>query len=154
MIYIYDMVMNEKRITSFTRYTSHYKLERKFVMGTKVFYSFVCPGAQKILVIPGFAEQFKEVQQKLSRYRGGKGYDCYKRWILKELGEIDEEDDYPTQENEAGIMKVVTVLYKDIKVSFEYVNGKMRLIPEFEIYQNNIFGNGKIVVMNQGKDED
>ena len=153
MIYVYDMVMNEKRITSFKRYGARYKLEKKFVMGDRTFYSFIAPGMEKILVVPGFAEMYRELEVKLSKYTGGTDFDSYKKWIQKNINHYVTVEDFPTEESSNGIMRVVSVDYKDIRATFEYLNDSMRIGQEFEIRDNNIFGNGIVVLMNMNMEE-
>jgi len=148
MIYVYDMVMNKERITSFKRYGIKYHLERKFLMGNREFYSFIAPGAEKILVVPGFAEMYRDVEAMLNRYNGDSTYNAYIKWVKKNVNQRITEEDIPSSESTNGVIKTVVCDYKDIRVTFEYLNGKMRISQEFEIRDHNIFGNGIVVLMN------
>ncbi len=148
MIYVYDMAFNGKRVLSFKRYGVRYKLEKKFMMGTREFYSFTCPGREKILVVPGFAEQYREVEAKLAKYSGDGSLESYKKWIRKNINTYFTEEDFPTEASSTGMMKVLGADYLDIRVTFEYLNDRMRLGEEFEIRDHNIFGNGIVVQMN------
>lgn len=148
MIYVYDMAMNGKRVASFKRYGVRYKLEKKFMMGDREFYSYVCPGREKILVVPGFAEQYREAEAKLAKYNGERTYEAYRKWVAKNINHTYSEEDFPTLESATGVMKVIGAEYLDIHVTFEYLNGKLRIGDEFEIRDHNIFGNGIVVQMN------
>ena len=54
----------------------------------------------------------------------------------------------PNDQSADGVMIVVTTAYLDIQIQFEFMNNTLRLSPEFEILENNLFGNNIIVIMN------
>ncbi len=148
MIYIYDQTLeDDPHITGFERYGVKFKLEKKFLMGKMEYYSFIHPGFEKILVIPGFARQYKELEKRVNKLAKNKDYGYYKNWVLKNLNKLIEEEEIPTDEAESGSMLTMGFDYKDLHVVVEYLNGGVRLSKEFEIRDNNIFGNGIVVNM-------
>ena len=148
MTYVYDMTMNDKRITSFKRYGATFRLEKKFVMGDRVFYSFTSPGMEKILVVPGFAEQYRELEAKLAAFNCKSDLNACRRWIKKNISSSFTEEEFPTELSESGNMLVIGFDYKDIRATFEYMNDTLSIGQEFEIRDNNLFGNGIVVSMN------
>lgn len=147
MIYVYDTVFKDTPVKTFKRYGITFKLEKKNVMGKSVYYSFVAPGMEKILVIPGFAEQYHEAEAKLKRAPHDVSLKDARRWIQRSFSPPVEEDEFPTEESDNGVVTVMKVEYRDITLTFEYLNNNLRLNTTFEIRDNNIFGNGIEVAM-------
>ena len=152
MIYIYDTVV-DKTVTTFKRYGCTFKLERRSRMGDREYYSFVYPGMQKLLVIPGFAQQYKEIEAKVSRFPKNKDFEDYLKCITRQIDKYATYEEFPTDESETGTMHVISANYKDISVQFEFMNKKLTLSEEFDIERNNIFGNGITVLMNVNMEE-
>ncbi|MCQ2435592.1 MAG: hypothetical protein MJ101_01655 [Clostridia bacterium] len=153
MIYVYDTIVT-KETKKLHRYGATYKLEQKFRMGTRQFYSYICPGMEKILVVPAFAEMYREAERIISKFGKGKNEDQYLELIQKHVSRFVTAEEFPNDESETGIMMVYTVEYKDIRVGFEYMNHELKIANEFEIRDNNIFGNGIVVSMNLDEEED
>jgi len=151
---IYDTPTQENMDT-FKRYGITFKLEKKLRMGDRYFYSYVASGMEKLVVVPGFVEQYYEVDAKVKKFYPGKPLDAYLRLIKKNICTEFTVDEMPTDESEDGKLYAITCEYKDITVVLEYLNNSLRVAGEFEIRQNNIFGNGIVVAMNLGmEDED
>lgn len=146
MNYVYDQPLSNNEKT-FTRYGAVYRLEKRFRMGSRVFYSFISPGMDKLLVVPVFARQYKELETKAEKFPTGKPYDEYKRLVRFHFNPDVDEEEIPNEESSNGIMKVITFNYKDIRASFLYMNNALKIGPEFEIIDNNLFGNGVVVNM-------
>ncbi|NCB52306.1 MAG: hypothetical protein EOM54_10545 [Clostridia bacterium] len=151
MIYIYDTVI-EPYQTALKRYGTTYKLENRTRMGDQVFYTFTAPGQEKILVIPHFAELYKQVERFYKRCSCKKLEVCISH-IKKELNKQIILEEFPNENSETGIMTVISVDYFDIRVQFEYMNHHLAFSPEFEIMNNNIFGNGVVVIMNMDMED-
>lgn len=147
MICVYDTAMTGKPDT-FRRYGVTYHLEKRFRMGNRVFYSFIAPGVEKILVVPGFALQYREAENKCLKYPTGKTLEDYQRLIKRDFNRYIVTDVMPNDDSRTGQVHTITVDYKDIQVTFEYMNDILTIAPEFEIRDNNIFGNGIVVAMN------
>lgn len=147
MIYIYDAVI-DKTATTFDRYGCTFKLEKRSRMGDREYYSFVYPGMQKLLVVPGFAQQYKEVEAKVSRFPKNKDFEDYLKCITRQIDKYATYEEFPTDESETGTMHVITADYKDIRIQADYMNKKLTLSDQFEIVKNNMFGNGITVLMN------
>lgn len=147
MICVYDTAMTGRPDT-FRRYGITYHLEKRFRMGNRVFYSFIAPGAEKILVVPEFAQQYREVEAKCLKYPVGKTLQDYQRLIRRDINRFIVNDIVPNDESSTGMMHTITAEYKDILVTFEFMNDTLSVAPEFEIRDNNIFGNGIVVAMN------
>lgn len=152
MIYIYDRVI-EPYETSMKRYGVLYRLENRTRMGNQVFYTFTASGQEKILVIPHFAEQYKEVERFYQKISGYKKLETCIAHIKKELNKRIVLEEIPNEASETGMMTVITVDYLDIQVQFEYMNHNLVFSPEFEIIDNNIFGNGIVVIMNMDMED-
>lgn len=147
MICVYDTVMTGKPET-FRRYGITYHLEKRFRMGNRVFYSFVAPGAEKILVVPEFAIQYREAENKCLKYAAGKTLQDYQRLIKRDFNRCFVMDIVPNGDSKTGMMYTITTDYKDIRITFEYMNDTLAIAPEFEIRDHNLFGNDIIVAMN------
>ena len=143
MIYIYDKVL-EKYETSFKRYGVNYVLEKRFRMGRQLYYSFTAPGREKLLVIPGFAEQYREVE----RIRKSRRLDTCLGHIKGDINRKIRVDEYEDSNAADGRLTVISTTYKDIEISFEYKDNQLLLSPEFRIVENNLLGNGIVVIMN------
>lgn len=152
MICVYDTAMTGKPDT-FRRYGVTYHLEKRFRMGDRTFYSFIAPGAEKILVIPGFAIQYRDAEKKCLKYPTGKTLQDYQRMIKKDFNHYIVTDVVPNDESETGMMHTITTEYKDIRVTFAYINDTLTIEPEFEILSNNLFGEGIVVAMNIDMEE-
>ena len=152
MICVYDTVITGMPET-FRRYGITYHLEKRFKMGDKVFYSFIASGKEKVLVIPGFAQQYREAEAKCQKFGKGKSIEDYKRLVRRNINNFIVVDTVPNDESETGSMFMISAEYKDIYVTFECMNGEIRISDEFEIRDNNIFGNGIVVLMNMNMEE-
>ncbi len=147
MVYIYDRIV-EPFETKIRRYGANYTLENRTRMGDQIFYTFSAPDRESLLIVPRFAEQYREVEKFCQRYTFCKKFETCKSHIQREINKYVKVDKVPTKESSTGFMHIINVIYKDIKVEFDYMNNRMTLNPEFEIISNNLFGNGIVVLMN------
>ncbi len=152
MIYIYDTVI-EPFTTKIKRYGAQYTLETRTRMGEQTYYTFKNEGREPLLIVPHFAAQYKEVEKFVTRFSYCPRFETAKAHVQREINKYIEVDDMPNDESTTGIMKVMFVVYKDIKVEFNYMNNRLSLSPEFEIVSNNLFGNGIVVLMNINMEE-
>ena len=152
MYYIYDMVFSEVP-EEIRRYGIRYTFEKCTRMGDRLFYSFFAPGHERVLVIPGFAEQYYEFVNVCRKFGANKTAEAYERLIRKHITEEYDVDIYPDEESETGTMTVYGVPYKDIYVRVECSRNELRVQNEFEIRKNDIFGNGNVVEMKAGREE-
>lgn len=140
MLYLYDMLIMPNDVPDkISRYGMTYKREQNFNRAGQKYYSFICPGMEKILVIPGFIIQYRELEQKLAKFAPGRSFEAYVN-ALSRL--IEVEDSY--QIDDQGNMLILAV-YKDIAVTINYWAEKKAIElsrEEFEIRDHNIFGNG------------
>ena len=150
MIYMYDKILRDDEV-SFKAYGGTYSLEKKYRMGKKVYYSFISPGREKILLIPGFYEEYLEVEKKYEKLKNLRQLpNCIKR-IRAEISRAVNVEMFESSENASGKMPVITVDYKDIKVTFEFRKSRLLLLPEFTIVKGNIFGNNILVILEEGE---
>lgn len=147
MIYIYDRVMAPYE-TEIKRYGARYTLENRTRMGDQVFYTFKAPGRENLMVVPHFAEQYREVERICNKLTYTKKLETCCSHIRREVNKWITCEDFPSEESSTGIMTAITADYKDIRVEFHHMNGRLTLSPEFEIISNNLFGNGVVVLMN------
>ncbi len=147
MVYIYDRVV-EPYETKIKRYGATYTLENRTRMGEQHFYTFSAEGRESLLVVPRFAEQYREVEKFCLRHSYSKRLETCCGHIRREINKHLDIDTMPNNESATGIMTVIGAHYKDIKVEFNFMNNRMTLSPEFEIISNNLFGNGIVVLMN------
>ncbi len=147
MIHIYDTVMDEFK-TKIKRYGSYYTLDGRTKMGDQTFYTFKNPAREPLLIVPRFAEQYKEMEAFCLRNSYCPRFSTCLSRIKRDINKNIEVDDMPNNNSSTGVMKVIRVVYKDIKVQLEYMNNRLELSPEFEIIRNNLFGNGIVVLMN------
>lgn len=153
MIYIYDIILkNTDKNAVFERYGAKYKLEAKHKMGTYLYYTFTCPGMETLMVVPQFMQQYTELERVLAQLGKGKTYEKY-RTALRKVVEIEDEDEYPSETSTTKVMKILSCSYKDIGIVFEFENNEIHLTKEFEIRQNNIFGNGQTVSLIQEEEQ-
>jgi len=152
MTYIYDTVIDINAV-SLERYGVTFKLEQTFKMGSRKFASFTAPGMDKLLIVPQFAEQYQKICSRLIHLKKDKTFDDYVKYIQQRITEEVTVDSEPDLNDESVIVYNCTFQYKDIKVKLLYSNGKMWMSPEFEVVQNNLFGNG-FVVNTKPEDED
>ena len=156
MIYVYDTPMTGRDTTRFKRYGVTYKFEQRFVMGSRTFYRYSAPGAEPLLVVPDFVVMYISAQKKLAKLpkNGNIDYDYAKSWVKNIINPTFAEEEIPDDESDSGFTKQLICDYKDIKVTFEYRNRTLFLGKEFEIRDNNIFGNGIVVNMDVAVDEE
>lgn len=152
MVYIYDRVI-EPYETKIKRYGATYTLENRTRMGDQYFYTFGADGRESLLVVPRFAQQYREVEKFCQRYSYSKRLETCCGHIRKEINKHIELDELPNEDSDNGIMTTIAAHYKDIKVEFQFMNRRMTLSPEFEIISNNLFGNGIVVLMNLNMEE-
>lgn len=140
MLYLYDMLIMPNDVPDkISRYGMTYKREQNFNRAGQKYYSFICPGMEKILVIPGFIIQYRELEQKLAKFAPGRSFEAYVNALSRI---IEVEDSY--QIDDQGNMLILAV-YKDIAVTINYWAAKKEIElsrEEFEIRDHNIFGNG------------
>jgi len=142
MQYIYDSALKGvERTQSFTRFGTTFKLEARHKMGDSTYYTFSNPGSEKLMVIPKFMQEYLEIVKKISNLGSGKTYEQYRRY-LRNMIELEEEDEFESDTSDDGIMKVLSGMYKDIGITIHYENKNLKVTKDFEIRQNNIFGNG------------
>ncbi len=146
MLHVYDRIIG-KFDTKLERYGATYTLENKTKMGEDVYYTFSCPGRENLLVVPKFAEQYREVELFAGRYSYCRKLETCRIHIKRDINKYIKVEEMPNSESSTGIMQMITAVYKDIKVTFFYMNNRMTLSPEFEIINNNIFGNNIVVAM-------
>ncbi len=146
MLHVYDKTVKEFD-TTLERYGATYKLENKTKMGEDMYYTFSCPGRESLLVVPKFAEQYREVEQFAQRYTYTRKLDTCRMHIKRDINQYVRTVKVPNNESPTGYMYVITAVYKDIRVSFHYMNNRMTLSPDFDIVNNNIFGNNVHVSM-------
>lgn len=147
MIYIYDRVLQPFE-TEIKRYGAHYTLDNRTRMGEQTFYTFKSPGRESLMLVPRFAEQYREVEKLCARFSYCKKLETCCGHIRREVNRRITTEQFPNEESATGTMTVITAEYKDIKAEFHYMNGRLTLSPEFEIISNNLFGNGVVVLMN------
>jgi hypothetical protein len=152
MIYIYDTVIEPYK-TAMKRYGSVYKLENRTKMGAQMFYTFTAPDQEKILVVPHFAEQYRQAEKFYQTITSCKKLETCIGHIKRGLSKQISMEEIPNEESDNGIMTVITVDYYDIRIQFEYMNNHLVLSQEFEITDNNIFGNGIVVTMNMNMED-
>ncbi len=139
--------------TVLERYGTRYTLENKTRMGDQIFYTFHAMGHESVLIIPRFAEQYHEVEKFCKKYFYCTRLEICKAHIKRDINKFVHVEEMPNKESSTGIMYVISAVYKDIKVNFNYMNNRMTLSDEFEIVSNNIFGNGIFVSMRNEEDE-
>jgi hypothetical protein len=147
MINVYDRIV-EPYETSIKRYGIEYTLEKRTRMGNQLFYTFTAPGEEKLLIIPYFAEQYKQAEKiyrKISRFRK---LDTCINHLKRELNRRVIAEEIINSDSKTGYSTLLTVDYMDIRLTFEFIDEKLIMAEEFEIISNNIFGNGIIVSMN------
>ena len=153
MIYVYDTLLDENTDT-LSRYGVTFKREKRFRMGKTLVYTFNSPGGEKILAIPAFAEQYREVEAKFKRFGKKKPVEEYLKMIKTRVDSKAFVEEIADRESETGKAVQVTARYKDIQIMFHYMNGELSYHDEFTICDNNPFGVGDIVWMNQETEED
>ncbi len=152
MLHIYDKVIGEFD-TKLERYGATYTLVNKTKMGEDLYYTFSCPGRENLLVVPKFAEQYREVEQFALRFAYCRKLETCRIHIKENINKNIKVEKMPSNESSTGLMYVITAIYKDIQVDFLYMNNRMTLNPEFEIIKNNIFGDNIRVAMDLEDEE-
>lgn len=147
MIYVYDTVLQPYEST-LKRYGVSYRLEKVSRMGEQRFFTFTAPGHEKILVVPRFAEQYRHIEKLYQRFASCRRLETCLRHIKQEISRQVVKEEVPNDQSANGVMIVMTTVYADIQIQFEFMNNTLRLNPEFEILENNLFGNNVIVIMN------
>ena len=148
---IYDSLIDPKAKT-FSRYGMTYKLEKRAIKGDKTYYFFSTPGMEKLLVTPDFAKQYFEARSISQKFPAGKDLDFYLKNIKRNIDKNVSVEDYPG-ESESGIVHILTAVYKDIQIRFEYDNGKLTMDDQFVIVKGDIFGKGENVSMTEYLEE-
>ena len=147
MIYIYDTVI-EPFQEEIQRYGALYTLKNRTKMGEQMFYTFGCSGRENLLIVPRFAEQYRQVERIYTRFNPSKKVETSINHIRKEICRRPVVEEFPNEDSDTGVMTVITANYNAIKVQFEYMHSRLTLSSEFEIMNNNLFGNGVVVIMN------
>lgn len=153
MIYVYDTLMDESTET-LRRYGVTFTREKRFRMGDALVYTFGSLGGEKILAIPIFAEQYREAERRFKRFGKGKTCESYLKLIRSRIDPHPFVEEIADAESETGKATLVTARFKDIQVMFQYMNGALFYHDEFTICDNNPFGVGDIVWMNQDMEEE
>ncbi len=153
MIYIYDRTI-EPYETTIRRYGATYTLEKVTRMGEQKFFSFVSSGREKILVVPRFAEQYFQAEKIFDKFKNCKKLETCINHIKRGFNRYVVVEEFPNEDSETGIMIMITVDYMDIRLQFQFMNNELSLYPEFEILNNNIFGNGVVVTMNLNMEDE
>jgi len=136
MRYIYDQIITDDDLT-FEFWETIYYRSGKNHMENVVYYSFQHEGAEPLIIVPSFAEQFLEAAQKfkkLEKVTSRKAaliriktlYDCKPEELEFENGDSTEYK--------------YTVQYKDIEIYMDMINEKLTLEPKFRIITRNILG--------------
>ncbi len=152
MVYIYDRVVQPFE-TRIKRYGAHYTLENRTRMGDQIFYTFGAPDRESLLIVPRFAEQYREAEKICNRYSFCAKFATACAHIKRDINKHITTDEMPNDESDTGVMQTISAIYKDIKVEFDYMNRRLTINPEFEIISNNLFGNGIVVLMNVNMEE-
>ena len=153
MIYVYDTLLDEST-DQLRRYGVTFTREKLFRMGKVLVYTFGSAGGEKILAIPSFAEQYREVEAKFKRFGKKKTFEEYLKIIRNRIDSHAFVEEIRDAESETGTAMLVTCRYKDIQVMFQYMNEQLSYHDEFTIFDNNPFGAGDIVWMNQNEEEE
>lgn len=149
---IYDSLV-EPQAKTFKRYGMTYKLEKRTSKGDKTYFSFTAPGMEKLIVTPDFAKQYYEAQKIYSKFPSGKDLEFYMKSIKRNIDKKASSEEYPGGGSESGIIHVITALYKDIQVQFEFDSGELTMSDEFVIVKGNLFGTGETVLMTKNSEE-
>lgn len=112
MIYIYDRVIQPFE-TEIKRYGAHYTLENRTRMGDQTFYSFKAPGREKLMVVPRFAEQYREVERICHKFTYTKKLETCCNSIRREVNKHISCEEFPSEESTTGVMTAITTEYKD-----------------------------------------
>jgi hypothetical protein len=154
MLYVYDTLLDES-VDTLQRYGVTFHREKRFRMGNAIVYTFGSTGGEKILAIPIFAEQYKQVEAKFNRFGKNKTYEEYLKLIRNRVDAKAFEEEIRDADSSTGKAMLVTARYKDIQIAFQYMNGVLTYHDEFTICANNPFGLGDVVWMNENtEDED
>ena len=142
MIYIYDEALQGiERDPSFVRFGTRYKLLARHKMGEQVYFTFSAPGCEKLLVVPGFRKEYDEFEKKLKKLGDGKTFESYRKH-LRTMMDLEEENEEESETSDTGVRQTMTGQYRDIGLTVCYENKTVFLTKDFEIRQNNVFGNG------------
>ena len=96
----------------------------------------------------------REAEAKFKRFGKGKSFEAYLKMIRSRIDSKAFAEEIDDAESETGKAMLVTARYKDIQIMFQYMNGQLFYHDEFTIFDNNPFGVGDIVWMNQNTEED
>lgn len=152
MTYVYDLLLDINAV-SFERYGVTYKLEQTFKMGNRKMSSFKADGMDKVLVVPQFIEQYCKLDSKLKNLTKKKTFEDCVKYIQQRIDPEPVLDAEPDPEDENVMIQNIVCQFKDIRVKIYYKKETMELDSEFEIVQNNLFGNG-ILVETKHEDEE
>lgn len=153
MINIYDRII-EPYETTIKRYGIEYTLEKRTRMGKQLFYTFTAPSEEKLLIIPYFAEQYKQAEKVYKKISRCRTLDTCINHLKKELNKRVIAEEIINSDSKTGYSTQLTIDYMDIRLNFEFIDDKLIMAEEFEIISNNIFGNGRIVSMNLNNEDD
>lgn len=151
MVYVYDTELDINTV-SLKRFGVTYRLEKHFKMGSREMASFIAPGEEKLLIIPRFIQQYRQVEKKIQRI-SGKNYRDFAAYVERYIDPEHHDDELPTDESSTGWEKTMVCRYKDIRITLEYLNDAGRISKEFEIVENNLFGNGIVVDLGNKEEE-
>lgn len=152
MINIYDRII-EPYETTIKRYGIEYTLEKRTRMGQQMYYTFTAPGEDKLLIIPHFAEQYKQAEKLYKKFANCKKLETCINHIKRELDKRPIVEEIININSQTGYSTQIIADYMDIRLTFEFYDDRLYMAEEFEIINNNIFGNGIIVTMNLETDE-
>lgn len=136
MIYIYDQIV-ERELLEYEYMGTTYELAGKSIMGKMVYYSYKKEGAEQLLLISGFAEQFLEAAKRFWKIRDVTSNSAAQIRIRRTFGVEPDVDEFVTSKDE---IYYYTTNYKDIRITMQLENGKFFLQPVFVIVKNNVFG--------------
>lgn len=137
MRYIYNRIVTEED-TEIIHYDSEYTLSGKNHMGNIDYYTYFREGTEPILVIPTFAQQFKEV---ITMYRKIKDVHTHKAVCIRLKAMFGKK---PDAEGflDGGVEKYTyTVKYKDIEVYMTLEDKQFLLMPYFRILSKKVIDN-------------
>lgn len=152
MMYVYDTTILPYE-TTLKRYGGTYTLKNISRMSEQRFYLFESSGRESILVVPRFIEQYRQVQRIVGQFKNVKKVDTAFNQIQRHIDRHAVLEELPNEEAQGGMMHIITVTYQDIQFQFTHIGDRLELGTEFEILDNNIFGNGIVVSLNIDMEE-
>lgn len=147
MMYVYDTIIQPYE-TTLKRYGGTYTLKNISRMEQQRFYLFEASGRESILVVPRFIEQYRQAQRIASQFKNVKKPQTAFNHIRHSIDRNAVMEELPNEGAANGVMYAITVTYQDIRFEFNHMDDTLTIGGEFEILDNNIFGNGVVVTLN------